>query len=131
MRAMDAAGSRAIAEGVQVLLPLFEGLPAPIRDRARAMAAAFDPASVAASTRFMASGAQPFAAAAELAAIAAPALLVPGTDPYHPAEVAEVYRRNLPRCTVREVDLEGYAAAIAELLDRERISTWSTRAPGS
>jgi 3-oxoadipate enol-lactonase len=120
MRAMDAAGSRAIAEGVQVLHPLFDGLPASLRERARAMVDGFDPASVAATTRFMASGAQPFASAAELASISAPTLLVPGTDPYHPPEVADLYRRHLRRCTVRAVgDGADYAAAIADFMYRE------------
>src|SRR6185503_4135268 len=95
MDAMDAAGSRAIAEGTGVLHPLFEALPAEIRARARALVETYDPASVATSTRFMASGAQPFGTAAELAAIAAPALVVPGVDPYHPVPVAELHGRHL------------------------------------
>jgi 3-oxoadipate enol-lactonase len=119
MRAMDAAGRRTVTEGIDVLLPLFDALPAPMRERARAVAATYDPASVAASTRFMASGAQPFATAAELAAISAPTLLVPGTDPTHPAEVSDVYRRHLPRCTVRAVGPEDHAQAIADFIDRE------------
>jgi len=119
MDAMDAAGRRAVAEGVQVLLPLFDALPEEMRDRARAIVAGYDAASVAASTRFMASGAQPFARGEALAAIAAPTLLVPGTDPTHPAEVAEVYRRHLPRCMVRAVDVDGYAAAIADFIEQE------------
>jgi hypothetical protein len=72
----------------------------------------------------MASGAQPFGAAAELAAIAAPVLLVPGTDPYHPREVAELYRRHLPRCTVSSIEpadfvTADFATPMAELLERE------------
>jgi pimeloyl-ACP methyl ester carboxylesterase len=63
MTAMDAAGSRAVAEGVDVLLPLFERLPPAIRERARAIVATYDAASFATTTRFMASGAQPFARA--------------------------------------------------------------------
>jgi pimeloyl-ACP methyl ester carboxylesterase len=121
MTAMDAAGSRAVAEGVEVLLPLFDALPPPIRERARAVAATYDPASVAATTRFLASGAQPFATAAELAAIEAPTLLVPGIDPYHPAEVAERYRRHLARCTVREADAAGFAAAIAGFIEQQQV----------
>ncbi|HEX7840909.1 MAG TPA: alpha/beta hydrolase [Kofleriaceae bacterium] len=121
MRAMDAAGTRAVAEGVQVLLPLFDALPPEVRARARAVVAGYDPASVAATTRFLASGAQPFATAADLAAISAPTLLVPGTDPYHPPGVSDRYRRHLPRCTVREVDPPGYAAAIAEFLDQQQL----------
>lgn len=119
MRAMDAAGSRAIAEGVEVLLPLFDALPAPIRDRARAIVEAYDPASVAATTRFLASGAQPFSTAADLEAISVPTLLVPGTDPEHPAEVSDLYRRHLRRCTVRAVEPADYASAIADFIDDE------------
>lgn len=64
-------------------------------------------------------GAQPFTTATELASISAPCLLAPGTDPYHPAEVAERYRRHLRRCTVRAVDAEGFAPAIADFVDHE------------
>lgn len=119
MDAMEAAGSRAVTEGVQVLHRLFDALPAELRDRARAVADTFDPASVAATTRFMVSGAYPFARAAELASIAVPALLVPGTDPQHPVEVSEVYRQALPRCTVREVEASALAATLARFLDDE------------
>jgi hypothetical protein len=114
MQAMNALGSRVVAEGIAVLLPLFDALPPPLRDRARAMVAAYDPASVAATTAFLASGAQPFATAAELAAITAPALVVPGFDATHPRAVAELYQRHLPHCTFREATPETYAAAIAE-----------------
>ena len=91
MRAMDAVGSRAVAEGIEVIFPLFDRLPPEIRERIRRIAAHYDPASVAASTKFMASGAQPFGTASDLAAITAPTLVVPGADPYHPAEFAELY----------------------------------------
>jgi pimeloyl-ACP methyl ester carboxylesterase len=103
MDAMAGAGLRALTDGIAALHPLFAALPPAIQDRARAMVDSFDPASVAATTAFMASGAQPFATGADLAAITAPTLLVPGTDPTHPPEVAAVYRRHLPRCTVRDV----------------------------
>jgi pimeloyl-ACP methyl ester carboxylesterase len=119
MAAMDAAGRRAVAEGVQVLHPLFDALPASVRERARVMVDAFDAASVATTTAFMASGAQPFATAAELHAITAPTLLVPGTDPTHPAEIADVYRRSLPRCAVRDVGPEDFGAVIADFVDSE------------
>jgi pimeloyl-ACP methyl ester carboxylesterase len=112
MNAMDAVGSRVVAEGIDVLLPLFDALPDAIRERARALVRTYDPASVATSTRFMASAVQPFGRGEELAAIAAPALLVPGLDPTHPGEVADVYRRHLPRVTVEACDPSGYAAAI-------------------
>jgi pimeloyl-ACP methyl ester carboxylesterase len=120
MAAMDAAGSRAPAEGVAVLFPMFDALPAEMRDRARAVAATYDPASVAASTAFMASGAQPFASGADLAAIDVPALLVPGVDPYHPPEVAAVYRRHLRHVTERAADTAGLAGAIEAFLEYRR-----------
>ena len=115
MRAMDAAGSRAPAEGVQVLYPLFDALPPAIRDRGRALVDGYDPASVATTTAFLASGAQPLATAADLGAIAAPTLLVPGADPTHPPEVADLYRRDLRRCTVRAVDA-GWDADFAPVI---------------
>jgi len=121
MNAMDAAGSRCVAEGIEVLVPLFDALPDEIRERARALVRTYDPASVATSTRFMASGAQPFERASDLAAITAPALLTPGLDATHPPEVTDVFRRHLPRVTVRDPDPAGYAAAIAELT---RSSSW-------
>jgi pimeloyl-ACP methyl ester carboxylesterase len=116
MAAMDALGSRAPAEGIEVILPLYDALPEPMRDRARAMAATFDPASVAATTRFMVAGGQPFATAADLAAITAPTLLVPGTDPTHPPEIAELYRTHLPSCVVREGDIAAWATTIADYI---------------
>lgn len=118
MTAMDVVGRRAPAEGIEVVFPLFEALPPEIRDRARSVVATFDPVSLAATTAFMASGAQPFVRAAELTAITAPALLVPGTDPTHPREVSDVYRTRLPEVVVREVELAGYADAITEFLAR-------------
>jgi len=117
MQAMDAVGSRAVAEGIAVLNPLLDTLPEELRERARAVVATYDPASVATLTRFMASGAQPLATAGELAAIQVPVLCVPGVDPTHPREVAELYRRHLPRVTV--VDTADFAPAIAAFVDRE------------
>ena len=99
MDAMDAAGRRAPAEGPSVLFPLLERLPAELRERARAVFETYDPASIAATTRFLASGAQPFASARDLAAITCPVTIVPGVDPQHPVAIAEVYRAQLPSCT--------------------------------
>jgi hypothetical protein len=108
---MDEVGRRAPREGIGVLHPLFDALPPAIRERARAMVESFDPASVAATTHFMATGAQPFATGGELAAIACPVLVVPGTDPTHPASHAEAFRRHLSDCRV--VETPDLAAAIA------------------
>ena len=113
MRAMNAAGSRAPVEGVQVLLPLCETLPVEMRDRVRALFLSYDAASVAASTAFLASGVQPFERAADLARITVPVLVVPGTDPQHPPALADHFHRHLPRATVRTADLSEYAQVIA------------------
>ncbi|HVV87614.1 MAG TPA: alpha/beta hydrolase, partial [Kofleriaceae bacterium] len=117
MEAMDAVGRRVVEEGVQLLHPLFAALPEPVQARARAMVDSFDPASVAATTRFLAEGGQPFATGHDLEAIDAPVLVVPGTDPTHPREVAEIYRRRLRRCTVRDVEQPGWGQAVVAFLD--------------
>lgn len=111
MQAMDAAGRRAPDEGIEVLFPLLAALPPDVRDRAREVFATYDPRSVAASTAFMASGALPFRTA-ELAAITAPALIVPGTDPTHPASVAEHLAAHLPGAAVRAASPEAYAEVL-------------------
>lgn len=100
MRRMGDLGQRTATEGIAAIYPLFAPLPPALRDIALQMAAGFDPASVAATTRFLASGAQPFTDLGDLATITAPALVVPGTDPEHPADVAGQYARALPRATL-------------------------------
>ena len=102
MERMDAHAQRALHEGIEALFPLFEPLPEPIRERALAMVASFDPASVAATTRLLASGQQPFASLLELQRIEVPTLVVPGVDPQHPAEVASRYAAHLPDCRIGE-----------------------------
>jgi pimeloyl-ACP methyl ester carboxylesterase len=56
MRAMATAGERALVTGISALYPLLETLPVGMRERARATIDTYDPASVAATTAFMASG---------------------------------------------------------------------------
>ena len=112
MERMDAYAQRALREGVAALFPLFEGLPEAIRERALAMVASFDLASVAAFMRLLASGQQPFASLLELRRVEVPTLVVPGTDPQHPAEVASLYAANIPKCRV------GDAAALVEAIER-------------
>ena len=115
---MDAVASRALAEGVQVLRPLYTGLPPEIRERALAMVEGFDPASVVATSRFIASGAQPFAAAAELRSLSMPALIVRGDDPLHPPEVSDLYAENLPGCTVSPASTQDVAGEIGRFCGR-------------
>ncbi len=114
---MADAGRRALAEGIDALLPLYDALPPPLRELAVAMARRFDPASVAATTRFLASGAQPFARVEDLRALAMPTLVVPGDDPEHPAEVAQLYASVLAKCMLGEPSAE-LAIVAAAFLER-------------
>jgi 3-oxoadipate enol-lactonase len=95
MRVMAEAGQRTAEHGVDALRSLFEALPDPVRDIAIEMALSFDPQSVAATTRFLATNAQPMSTARELEALGVPVLILPGIDPEHPAEVAQLYARYL------------------------------------
>jgi pimeloyl-ACP methyl ester carboxylesterase len=113
MHAMDEAGSRAPQEGVEVLLPLFQALPEPIRERASRLIETYDAQSVATTTSFMASLVQPFERSADLQQIVAPTLLVPGVDATHPVEAAAVYRANLKNCVVRAAEPARYSDEIA------------------
>ncbi|HUJ60494.1 MAG TPA: alpha/beta fold hydrolase [Kofleriaceae bacterium] len=115
---MDALGRRAPAEGPRVLLPLLERLPPERRERAAASLHELDPASIAATTAWPASGEQPFETAGELRAITAPALIVPGSDATHPADVAALYAAELPHATVvRDPDVTAAIAAWCATID--------------
>lgn len=100
MRTIDAAAHRAPTDGIDALLPLLDTLPPAIRERARAVVLSLDPRSVAVLSRFMSSGDQPFATAADLAAITCPTLLVPGIDPEHPAWLADLLAAHIPNATI-------------------------------
>lgn len=115
---MDAVASRALAEGVQVLRPLYASLPPQIREKALAMVDAFDAASVVATSRFIASGAQPFTAAADLRSLSMPVLLVRGDDPLHPAEVSDLYAANIPGCSIAPASTLDVAAEIGAFCDQ-------------
>lgn len=115
---MDAVASRALDEGVQVLQPLYSNLPAPVRDRALAMIQGFDTASVVATSRFLASGAQPFATPDDLRSIARPALLVRSDDPLHPAEISTLYAEHLPNCRALPPLTTDIATAIGTFCDQ-------------
>lgn len=99
--AMDAVASRAVEEGIDVLRSLYFGhLPEEIAQRAWRLASEFDPASVVATSHFVASGEQPFDDEEDLHRIVAPVLLVRGNDPQHPPAVSDLYARAIPDCTV-------------------------------
>ncbi len=102
MQTMKEAGERALEHGMDALRPLFETLPPPIRDVAIEMMLGFDAASVAATTRFLASNQQPMESVHELESINAPVMVLPGIDPQHPAEVASLYTQHLLHSTVVE-----------------------------
>ena len=102
MRTMADAGERTLEQGVEALQPLFEALPPRIRAVALEMMQGFDPASVAATTRFLARNHQPMESARELQGIDVPVLVLPGIDPQHPAEIASLYVRHLRHASVLE-----------------------------
>jgi pimeloyl-ACP methyl ester carboxylesterase len=95
MRVMAEAGERAAENGIDALRPLFDVLPSPVRDYALELMQSFDPRSVAATTRFLATNLQPMSAARELEAITVPVMVVPGIDAQHPRELAALYVQHL------------------------------------
>lgn len=111
LASMDAHAQLGLREGIRALQPLFEALPDAMRARALAMLESFDPASVAATTRLL-SSTQPFDTLEELQAIRVPTLVIPGCDPQHPAEIATLYARSIPRATLVEARGEQIVAAI-------------------
>jgi pimeloyl-ACP methyl ester carboxylesterase len=116
--AMDAVASRAVEGGVQVLRPLYANLPTAMQERALAMVQGLDPASVVATSHFIASGSQPFTGAADLRGLEPPTLLVRGDDPMHPAEVSDLYAASIPDCTAMPASTTDVAAAIGAFADR-------------
>lgn len=115
---MDAVASRALDEGVQVLRPLYANLPPEIREKALAMLDGFDAASVVTTSRFIASGAQPFHSAADLKSLSMPTLLVRGDDPLHPPEVSGLYTENIPNGSIAPASTSDVAAEIGAFCDR-------------
>lgn len=132
MRVMAEAGQRALEEGMTALRPLFEGLPLPVREVALEMMQGFDPKSVAATTRFLASRAQPLRTLRELQAIDVPVMVLPGTDPQHPAQVGELYVRHLRHPTVVEQTDANMIERIATFCTNATSPSWapaSSRSP--
>lgn len=115
---MDAIASRALDEGVQVLRPLYANLPPEIREKAFAMLDGFDAASVVATSRFIASGAQPFTSAADLRSLSMPTLIVRGNDPLHPPEVSDLYAENIPNCLVAPASTTDVVGEIGAFCDQ-------------
>lgn len=115
--AMDSVAERASIEGVGVLRPMYAPLPDGIRERAWQIASGFDPGSVVATSRFIASGAQPFSSSRELRTIRAPTLLVRGEDDQHPAEVSDLYAASVPDCTVLPATGTDIVRAIRDFCD--------------
>lgn len=107
--------------GIGALLPLYDPLPAVVRGISRAIARSFDLDALTRHTALLASGMQPFADEAELAAIEVPTLLVPGADREHPAAASAAYIRNLPDCVTLAPDGRGFADAVVELVDRSGV----------
>ena len=115
---MDALAQEAPSKGIAAVAPLYGELPAGVREKALAMLAAFDPVSLAATSRFLASGAQPFASANELGSIQVPVLLIRGDDPMHPPGVSELYAQALERAEVFPASTPDPAAVIDAFCER-------------
>jgi pimeloyl-ACP methyl ester carboxylesterase len=114
---MDAASEDALENGVARLASLYSELPPGVREKALAMAAGFDAASVRATTRFLVSGAHPFGSGMDLRGLTLPSLLARGVDALHPAEVSDLYAANLPRVTVVPAGTVDVTGAIDAFLD--------------
>ncbi len=115
---MHAQARRAIEEGVEVLLPMYDALPPPVRLLARRMAAGFDVHAVTHHTALLASGSQPFDDPIELGDLDRPALLVPGSDAFHPSAVSAAFAANLPRCVKHPSETDGFPDAVLGLMAR-------------
>jgi len=106
---VENAGDR----GVEALRPMYARTPQ-MEAHFDSVVKDLDFASVAATVRFVASGQQPFSSPSELAQVKVPTLVVPGNDAIHPREVADVYARHLPGCTIVETTALDPPGRIAE-----------------
>ena len=102
---------------IDALRPLYAQLPDGVRERAWQMASRFDPGSVAATSRFIASGAQPFGSSRQLGSIRVPTLLVRGDDEQHPAEASDVYAAGIRECTVVPATHSDIVSALRDFCD--------------
>lgn len=124
---MDALARRAPTEGIAVLGPLYAELPAGVREKALAMLDAFDPAGVAATSRLLSSGVQPFAAASDLRTITMPVLLARGNDALHPSALSDLYEQSLERAEVLPASTQDLSDAIGAFCDRVVEEDWARR----
>lgn len=111
---MRDAAARMLTEGTDALAPLYAHLPEDVRTWAMQMAERFDPGSVITTTEFLATEDPPLGSPAALAALTVPTLVVAGSDPYHPADVAQRYLEHLR--DGREVPPGGVVDALRALL---------------
>jgi len=121
--------ARARKEGVEAFRSLYQKSPA-MEAYFDGMIGSLDLPSFIATNEFMASGAQPFASLADLESIAAPALLVPGSDPMHAPEISDLYAARMRRCATvdlsEKTDDQSRNAAIAAAIEDfcERSGVW-------
>ncbi|MFY9688397.1 MAG: alpha/beta hydrolase [Candidatus Acidiferrales bacterium] len=102
-------------EGIEAFRPLYRESPA-MEAYFDSMIRSVHPPSFVATNRFVASGVQPFASAADLQAIVAPTLLIPGNDPMHPAEISDLYAARIPNCVAARLpETADYGAWSAEV----------------
>ncbi len=94
---MDGIARQTLKHGIEAIEPMYAAAPERFREQAIATAMEFEPASLVATSHFLASGEQPFRSSADLAGIQAPVLLIRGADPVHPSAVSDQYVRSLAR----------------------------------
>lgn len=102
---MDGIASQTLVAGIQAIKPMYAAAPERFREQAIAMAMEYDPASLAATSHFLASGVQPFGPVADLQRIRVPVLLVRGADAMHPAAVSDLYAQALPHVKLAPQEL--------------------------
>jgi hypothetical protein len=119
---LDAFSEQARTKGLQAAwAPILDHFPPVIGNLVRDAIPRSDPASIAAAAAIGRD--RSFRSVDELAAIAAPILVIPGTDPRHPAALAHAVARILPRGRLADVamtgelrDAEDFAAAFAPVI---------------
>ncbi|MGO4748797.1 alpha/beta fold hydrolase [Streptomyces sp. 2MCAF27] len=113
---LDAFAARVLADGLEAAwAPILETMPPVIGSMVRDAFPRTDPASVAAAAHIGHDRA--FRDIAELAAVQAPTLIVPGTDARHPTELAARAARIMPRGRLAPVGVSPDLRTAADLAE--------------
>lgn len=106
IRFLDAFAARVAADGIEAgWEPILGAFPPVVGAMVRDAIPRSDPASIVAAAAIAHD--RSFRSVAELAAITAPTLVFPGTDPRHPTALAEAAAATLPNGRLAEVAIDG------------------------